>query len=85
LAVVLASLAYNFFFLPPIYTFTIADPTNVAAFLLFTLVAVLVSNLAARSRAVAVVAQDRARSTERLYGFSRKLAACATLDDVLWA
>jgi len=84
-AVVAASLAYNFFFLPPVYTLTIADPTNVAAFLLFTLVAVLVSNLAARARRVAVVSQGRARATERLFGFSRKLAACGTLDDVLWA
>jgi two-component system sensor histidine kinase KdpD len=84
-AVVVASLSYNFFFLPPVYTFTIADPTNVAAFLLFTLVAVLVSNLAARARLTAVVSQGRARATERLFGFSRKLAACGTLDDVLWA
>ncbi|MCJ2064072.1 sensor histidine kinase KdpD [Methylobacterium sp. J-088] len=84
-AVVAASLAYNFFFLPPVYTLTIADPTNVAAFLLFTLVAVLVSNLAARARRVAVVSQGRARATERLFGFSRKLATCGTLDDVLWA
>ncbi|KAB1069342.1 sensor histidine kinase [Methylobacterium planeticum] len=84
-AVVAASLSYNFFFLPPVYTFTIADPTNVAAFLLFTLVAVLVSNLAARARLAAMVSQGRAKSTERLYGFSRKLAGCASLDDVLWA
>jgi two-component system sensor histidine kinase KdpD len=34
---------------------------------------------------VAVVSQRRARATERLYGFSRKLSACGTLDDVLWA
>ncbi|MFE1599274.1 ATP-binding protein [Methylobacterium sp. ID0610] len=85
LAVVAASLSYNFFFLPPVYTLTIADPTNVAAFVLFTLVAVLVSNLAARAQQVAAVSQARARSTERLYGFSRKLAGCGTLDDVLWA
>ncbi|TFZ56172.1 sensor histidine kinase KdpD [Methylorubrum sp. Q1] len=84
-AVVAASLSYNFFFLPPVYTFTIADPTNIAAFLLFTLVAVLVSNLAARARLSAVVSQGRAKATERLFGFSRKLAACGTLDDVLWA
>ncbi|MGU3359647.1 ATP-binding protein [Methylobacterium sp. M6A4_1b] len=84
-SVVAASLAYNFFFLPPVYTLTIADPTNVAAFLLFTLVAVLVSNLAARARTVAVVSQRRAQATERLYGFSRKLSTCGTLDDVLWA
>ncbi|MCE4224597.1 sensor histidine kinase KdpD [Methylobacterium sp. C25] len=84
-AVVCASLSYNFFFLPPIYTLTITDPTNIAAFLLFTIVAVLVSNLAARSRKLAVISQARASATERLYGFSRKLSSCGTLDDVLWA
>ena len=85
LAVVTASLCYNFFFLPPLYTLTIADPTNVAALFFFTLVAVLVSNLAARTRAQAKVSQARARITEALYSFSRKLAACVSVDDVLWA
>jgi two-component system sensor histidine kinase KdpD len=84
-SVLAASLAYNFFFLPPIYTLTITDPSNIAAFVLFTIVAVLVSNLAARSRLTAVISQARARATERLFGFSRKLAGCGTLDDVLWA
>src|SRR5579859_455936 len=45
-----ASLCYNFFFLPPIYTFTITDPTNGAAFFFFMLIAILVSNVAARVR-----------------------------------
>jgi len=84
-AVLAASLAYNFFFLPPIYTFTIADPTNVASLALFTVVAVLVSNLASRVRAQAAIARNRARTTESLYGFSRKLTSCTGLDDVLWA
>ncbi len=84
-AVVMGSLCYNFFFLPPIYTFTIADPSNIAALFFFTVVAVLVSNLAARTRSEAVIAQGRARTTEALYGFSRKLASCGNLDDVLWA
>ena len=80
-----ASLCYNFFFLPPIYTFTIADPTNVAAFFFFIVMAVIVSNVAARVRTQAVVAMTRARATESLYAFSRKLAGAGTLDDVLWA
>ena len=84
-AVILATLAYNFFFLPPLYTFTIADPANVAALFFFTIVAVLVSNLAARTRSQARVAQARARVTDALYSFSRKLAACVSIDDVLWA
>jgi two-component system sensor histidine kinase KdpD len=84
-ASVAASLSYNFFFLPPIFTFTIADPTNVAAFVSFTIVAVIVSNVAARMRSQAVIAVSRASTTEQLYAFSRKLGSTGTLDDVLWA
>ena len=85
LASLASALAYNFFFLPPIYTFTITDPHNIAAFALFTLVAVIVSNVAARGRMQAVTAQARVRTVESLYSFSRKLAGAVTLDDVLWA
>jgi two-component system sensor histidine kinase KdpD len=85
LASVASSLAYNFFFLPPIYTFTITDPANVIAFGLFTLVAIVVSSVAARGRTQAHAATERARVAESLYSFSRKLAGAGTLDDVLWA
>ncbi|MDW6022985.1 sensor histidine kinase KdpD [Mesorhizobium sp. BAC0120] len=84
-ASVAAMLCYNFFFLPPAHTFTIADPRNVAAFVFFAMMAVLVSNMAARVRAQAVMATGRARTTESLYTFSRKLAGVGALDDVLWA
>src|ERR1035437_197586 len=84
-ASVAASLCYNFFFLPPVYTFTITDPTNIAAFFFFMLIAILVSNVAARVRTQAVSAIGRVRTTESLYAFSRKLAGTATLDDVVWA
>jgi len=84
-ASVVASLCYNFFFLPPLYTFTITDPTNLAAFFFFIVVAVVVSNLAARVRTLAVSAMARARTTEALYAFSRKLAGGGALDDLLWA
>jgi two-component system, OmpR family, sensor histidine kinase KdpD len=85
LATVASSLCYNFFFLPPIFTFTITDPTNVAAFVFFTVVAVLVSHFAARGRTRTVAAHERVREVQLLYAFSRKLAGVGTLDDVLWA
>lgn len=85
LASIAASLAYNFFFMPPVYTFTITDPTNVAAFFFFMLIAFVVSNVAGRVRIQADTAIGRIRTTEQLYAFSRKLAGTATLDDVLWA
>ncbi len=81
----IASLCYNFFFLPPVYTFAITDPAHVTAFVLFVIVAAIVSNVAARVRTQAVAATARARTTDALYTFSRKLAGVATLDDVLWA
>ena len=84
-ASLVSSLLYNFFFLPPTYTFTIADPANVIAFAFFILMACIVSNVAARVRTQAMSAMSRARTTESLYSFRRKLAGVGTLDDVLWA
>ena len=68
-----------------LYTFTITDPTNLAAFVFFTVVAVVVSHFAARGRTQTVAAHERVRAVELLYAFSRKLAGVGTLDDVLWA
>jgi len=84
-ACIASVLAYNFFFLPPLYTFTIADPENVVTLFFFLLTAIVASNLAAGVRAQAVTARNRARTTEELYQFSRKLAGIVTLDDLLWA
>ncbi len=85
LASIASSLAYNFFFLPPTYTFAIVDPRNVAAFAFFTVVAIVISNVAARGRAQVVAARARIRAIESLYTFSSKLAGVGTLEDVLWA
>jgi two-component system sensor histidine kinase KdpD len=84
-ACAVAMLSYNFFFLPPLYTFSIADPENVVALFFFLVVAVIASNLAARVRGQALSARLRARQTGDLYQFSRKLAVAVTLDDLLWA
>jgi two-component system sensor histidine kinase KdpD len=85
LASAAAALGYNFFFTEPYYTFSIADPRDVIAVVFFTIVAIVVSNVGARARALAVGAMGRARTTESLYAFSRKLSGAGTLDDVLWA
>lgn len=84
-AVIASVLAYNFFFLPPLYTFTIADPRNIVALLFFGLAALAATRLASRLREQTLAARGRARTTEELYGFSRKIAAIASLDDLLWA
>ena len=48
LACVLSVLAFNFFLVPPVYTFAIADPDNAVALFFFLVVAVIVSNLTAK-------------------------------------
>jgi len=84
-ACLISVLAYNFFFLPPLYTFTIADPENVVALFFFLVVAIIASNLASRTRSQMVAARARVRTTEELFAFSRKLAGIGKLDDLLWA
>jgi two-component system sensor histidine kinase KdpD len=85
LASVLSALALNFFFIAPLYTFTVGDPENAVALAFFLLVAFIASNLTARVQRQADAARQRARTTEDLYLFSKKLAGTGTLDDVLWA
>jgi two-component system sensor histidine kinase KdpD len=84
-ASIASMLAYNYFFFPPLYTFTIADPTNVVAIVFFLAAGLIASNLAGRVRDQANAARMRARASEALYAFSRKLAGVAALDDLLWA
>src|SRR5471032_580149 len=80
----LSVLSYNFFFLPPLYEFTIADPANIVALFLFMFVAAAASALGTRSRAQAEAARREARTTAELYAFSRKIAGVIDLDDLLW-
>ncbi len=82
---IISALSFNFFFLPPRYTLTISDPESVLALFFFLGVAVIASNLTATVQRQAAAARQRARTTEDLYLFSKKLAGTGTLDDVLWA
>jgi len=84
-ASVVGALVFNFFFLEPRYTLDIGDPESVVAFAFFLGVAVIASNLAGRVQRQAVTARQRAKTTEGLYLFSKKLAGAGTLGDVLWA
>jgi two-component system sensor histidine kinase KdpD len=74
----LSVLSYNFFFLPPLYQFTIADPANVVALFFFMFVAVLASALGTRTRAQAEAARREARTNAELYAFSRKIAGVSS-------
>ncbi len=70
---VLAMLSFNYFFLPPVGTFTIADPQNWVALFAFLITSITGSQLSSRIRKEADEAHRRRREVERLYRFSRQL------------
>ncbi|MDG3579489.1 sensor histidine kinase KdpD [Rhizobium sp. YJ-22] len=84
-ASLLGAFSFNFFFLEPRYTLTVRDPESLVALFFYLGVALVASNLTAAVQRQAAAARQRARTTEDLYLFSKKLAGTGTLDDVLWA
>ncbi len=68
---VVAMLAFNFFFLPPVGTLTIADPQNWIALLAFLAVSLVASNLSAVARDRTQEAVTRRDELGRLYDLSR--------------
>ncbi|MEG3125833.1 sensor histidine kinase KdpD [Sphingomonas sp. GB1N7] len=73
LAGVLAALAFNFFFLPPIHTLTIADPQSVLTFVILLGVAVLISRLTGNMRSRATIGVRGARENAALAAFAQSL------------
>ncbi len=63
----------NFFFLPPVGTFTIADPQNWIALLAFMATAIVTSQLSGRARLRTLETLARQRDLERLYALGRAL------------
>jgi two-component system sensor histidine kinase KdpD len=80
-----SSIAYNFFFLPPTGTLTVAKPENVVSILVLLGVAVVTSQFAGRVRGQADLAQSSARQNAALAGFSRQLTAGAGRDELMHA
>lgn len=72
-ASILAVLCFNFFFLPPVGTLTIADPQNWVAFVAFLLTAAIASQMSGRAKRRETEAASRQRDLERLYALSRAL------------
>jgi two-component system, OmpR family, sensor histidine kinase KdpD len=68
-----AVMAFNYFFLPPVGRLTIADPQNWVALFAFLVTSIMGSQLSSRIRSEADEAHQRRREVERLYQFSRKL------------
>ncbi len=69
-----AALSYNFFFLPPIYTFTISDPQNVVTLMVLIVVAVVASQLTGRLKREATIGARTATENAALAAFGQRLA-----------
>lgn len=79
---VVCGLCYNFFLIPPFYTFTIADPSNVYAFILFLAAGLIVSGVASRARAQTLIARRQAREASDLQAFARDLVAVDSVSEI---
>ncbi len=80
---VLAALAFNYYFLPPIETFNVAEPQNWVALFAFLVTAGIASQLADRARRQTADAIQRRRDLERLYAFSQRLLATDNVAELL--
>lgn len=69
----MATACYNFYFLPPIGTFTIADPQNWLALFAFLATGVIGSRLSQKAHDEAEQARTRQREVEILFTLSREL------------
>jgi two-component system sensor histidine kinase KdpD len=77
---VASMLAFNFFFLAPTHTFTLADSANWFALAVYSVTAIVVSELAARSRRQAADAEQRQREAALLAQMATRLLGGKPLD-----
>ena len=83
LLAVTATALFNYYFLPPTGTFTIADTQNWIALLVFLVTAVIASQLSDRARKQKDEAVGRRVELERLYNFSQQLLAADNILQLL--
>jgi len=81
-AAVAGSLAAEYFFYEPTFSFTISDPQEIVDLILYIVVAVVTSPLAASQKRQAEIARQREVDMRGLYAFSRRLASAHTAADI---
>ena len=80
---ILSTFCFNFFFLPPVGTLTIADPQNWAALIAFLCTSLIASHLSERVRDEARESARRRKEVERLYRFSKRLLLTDNIVELL--
>jgi K+-sensing histidine kinase KdpD len=84
-AAVASAASADFFFYPPYFSFRLDDPQAAIDLSLFLLVALVSGDLASRLRRETEALRRREDELQYLYGFSRRLAACHTVTDMVEA
>ncbi|HYL16402.1 MAG TPA: DUF4118 domain-containing protein [Terriglobales bacterium] len=80
---IISTLAFNYFFLPPLLRFTIADPQNWVSLFAFLFTAIVASQLSERARREAMESNQRRHEVERLYAFSQQLLVTENVFELL--
>lgn len=80
---IVATLTFNYSFLPPVGKFTIADPQNWVALAAFLITAITASRLSERAREEARDANRRRREVERLYAFTQQILVAGNMRELL--
>jgi len=83
IAGLLSFLAFNYFLIPPFYTFLVDRPDHVVALFVYLCIAVVTGNLAARLRTRTEIAVREQQRANLLYDLNAALIGNITLDDIL--
>jgi two-component system sensor histidine kinase KdpD len=83
LSAAFSALLWNFFFIPPAFTFSIAAPQDVLMFVMYFVIASILGNLTSRIRAQQFALQRREAQATALYTLAREVVNAANLDEVL--
>lgn len=78
-----SALLWNFFFIPPAFTFHIAEPQDALMFVMYFVIASILGNLTSRIRAQQLALQNREEQAVALYTLAREVANAMNIDEVL--
>ena len=81
-AALLSALSWNYFFIPPLYTFHIEKPEDVLMFVMFFIVASVTGYFSTKVRTQQKFLKQREEKTTTLYNLSKELSAASGIDDV---
>jgi len=79
----LSVLGFDFFFVPPRYSFSVEDSQYILTFLVMTLVALVISHLAAGMRQQTAIARLQERQAAAMHGLNRQLVSARGFASIL--